>query len=200
MLWCPRAVASPQSPQPDRAAPRIATGPDVFASRAAQFYSADVSEYLYAVEHMLQCVQHLAEGGRKLDKWERLIFRDVLAAVMCAPGQKKKTMRPTRSARPQLVRNPNDRTRDVTIELSYNNLWWSAPPAKWRKRSRDYLEPVRVARRIAWGDKFRAAEAAEDAAADATAAAASRARADLNRRRFERDRASVRSLLAPDAA
>lgn len=151
-----------------------------------------MSEYLYAVEHMLGCVQQLAEGGRKLWKWERLIFRDVLAAVMCAPGQKKKTMRPTRSARPQLVPNPKDRTRDVTIELGYNKLWWSGPPAEWHDRARDYLEPVRVARRIAWGDNFRAAEAAEDAAADAAAAAASRARSDLNRRRFERERASVR--------
>ena len=155
---------------------------------------------MHAAQHMLDAVRHLADRGRALKKWERLIFRDLLAAVMCAPTKKKHGMRPTRSARPQLVPNPEDRTRDVTIELSHNQIWWSAPPAQWRERARDYLRPVLVARRIAWGDNFRAAEAAEDAAADAANAAASRARSDLNRRRFERDRASVRPLLAPDAA
>jgi hypothetical protein len=151
-----------------------------------------VSEYLYAVEHMLNSVRHLAEGGRALHKWERLIFRDVLASAMCAPGQKKHSMRPSRSFWARLVRDPEDHTRAVCIELSHPELWWSSAPEEWRDRAKDYLRPKRVADRTFYGDACRAAEAAENAAADAADARASRTKTLANIRRFERERALVR--------
>lgn len=151
-----------------------------------------MSEYLYAVEHMLNSVRHLAEGGRALHKWERLIFRDVLASAMCAPGQKKHSMRPSRSFWARLVRDPEDHTRAVCIELSHPELWWSSAPEEWRDRTKDYLRPKRVADRTFYGDACRAAEAAENAAADAADARASRTKTLANIRRFERERALVR--------
>jgi hypothetical protein len=175
----------------------LRSAPRLLRRAPAQFYSTAVSEYLDAAQHMLEAVRPLAERGRALEKWEQLIFRDLLAAVMCAPSQKKKGMRPTRSFKAQLVRHPEDRTRDVCVALSHNQLWWSAPFRLWRRRARNYLEPERVARHNLWGDSFRAAEAEEDAAADAAGAAASRSRSAARKRRFERERAMVRASLHP---
>ena len=159
-----------------------------------------MSEYLYAVEHMLNSVRHLAEGGRALRKWERLIFRDVLASLMCAPAQKKHSMRPTRSFWARVVRDPADRTRAVCIALSHPQLWWSSPPEEWRERTKDYINPKRLADRTFYGDAFREAEAAENAAADAADALASRTKALANNRRFERERALVRPSPAHGSA
>jgi len=152
---------------------------------------------------MLNSVRHLALGtdAIQLDPCYKLIFRDLLASLMCAPGMFKNTMRPTRSFREKIVRDPADKSKVVSIAFAHDELWWSTPdPAKWPRLVRDYMDPSRFAKRRHYVNTGRADVAAAQAAAEAKADANSRAKSAANYRRWEAERAKVSPCLPPRPA
>ena len=147
---------------------------------------------------MLNSVRHLALGtdAIQLEPCYKLIFRDLLASLMCAPGLFKNTMRPTRSFREKIVRDPADKSKLVSIAFAHDELWWSNPdPAKWPRLVRDYMDPSRFAKRRHYVNTGRADVAAAQAAAEAKADANSRAKSAANYRRWEAERAKVSPFL-----
>jgi hypothetical protein len=157
-----------------------------------QIYTADVGEYLASLHHMLAEVRGLSFGKGKtvLPDWLRRLFRDLLAAFMCAPGRFKEAMRPTRSAYSKDVHDPRaNRLPLVTVTIKHKDQWWSRPPAEWHQRIEDYMHPERIAARELCPERGTTAAAAPDVGAEATAA--SRSAAASMRRRWEQTRAAV---------
>jgi hypothetical protein len=140
----------------------------------------------------------LGTDAIQLDPCYRLIFRDLLASLMCAPGLFKNTMRPTRSFREKIVRDPADKSKVVSIAFAHDELWWSTPdPARWPRLVRDYMDPSRFAKHRHYVNTGRADVAAAQAAAEAKADANSRSKSLANYRRWEAERAKVSHFLPP---
>lgn len=161
-------------------------------SSTVQIYTADVGEYIASLHHMLAEVRGLSfgKGTTELPDWLRRLFRDLLAAFMCAPGRFKETMRPTRSAYSKNVHDPRAyRLPLVTVTIKHKDQWWSRPPAEWHQRIEDYMHPERIAHRELCPVRGTTAAAAPDVGAEATAA--SRSSSASMRRRWEQARAAV---------
>jgi hypothetical protein len=157
-----------------------------------QIYTADVGEYLSSLSYMLAEVRGLSfgKGDTPLPDWLRRLFRDLLAAFMCAPGRFQDGMRPTRSAYSKNVHDPREyRMPLVTVTIKHKDQWWSRPKSEWFSRIQDYMRPARIAERELCPRKGEAATAAADTGPEASAASRSHSASML--RRWEQARAAV---------
>ena len=124
-----------------------------------QVQTADIAEYLDALQHALTTMKELTlgDGTTWLPAWQRMAWRDLIAMFMFSPNPRSGSGLPTRPKRVPIV---DPRGVGMSVEIGYDQLWFRQPARDWQLAHTVYNDPLG---QVEFGGAAEPAESEDDA-------------------------------------